>query len=203
MACWIKRYSFWFFVFASIIVAVVSLNAADIALFSCVPVTRADAALVLGSSVYGGSPSPIFKGRLDTAVDLYKHEVVYSILISGGATREGEPSEAYAGAQYVVGQGVSGTDVILESEARSTQDNLRFGASELARRGLKSWVVVSDPYHLRRAQMLVEDQGMAFQCVAVPHSSRNSISFLFDESRKLLLIRIARMVRWIAPPGKN
>jgi vancomycin permeability regulator SanA len=194
---WIKRYSFWLVVALSVFTAVLCINAADIALLTCAPVAKADAALVLGSSVQNGEPSPIFKGRLDTALDLYKRGIVSEIMVSGGVTREGEPSEAQAGAQYLLGKGVRPTHIVRENAARSTHENIALGTSVLSGLGLKSWIVVSDPYHLRRAQMLAEDMGMPFDCVAVPQSSRTSFSFLMDESRKVILMRLARIMRWI------
>ena len=197
MTWWIKRYSFWLVVALSVFTAVLCINAADIALLTCAPVAKADAALVLGSSVQNGEPSPIFKGRLDTAVDLYKRGVVSEIMVSGGVTREGEPSEAQAGAQYLLGKGVPPAHIVRENAARSTHDNIALGTSVLSGLGLKSWIVVSDPYHLRRAQMLAEDMGIPFDCVAVPQSSRTSFSFLMDESRKVILMRLARIMRWI------
>jgi len=194
---WIKRYSFWLVVALSVFTAVLCINAADIALLTCAPVARADAALVLGSSVQNGEPSPIFKGRLDTAFDLYKRGIVSEIMVSGGVTREGEPSEAEAGAQYLLGKGVPQTHIVRENAARSTHENIALGTSVLSGLGLKSWIVVSDPYHLRRAQMLAEDMDIPFDCVAVPQSSRTSFSFLMDEARKVILMRLARILRWI------
>ena len=175
------------------------INAADIALFTCAPVTKVDAALVLGSSVNSGAPSPIFKGRLDTAFDLYDRVIFSLIIVSDGVTREGEPSEAQAGVQYLLGKGVPPTHIVRENAARSTYENIALGTSVLSGLGLKSWIVVSDPYHLRRTQMLSEDMGIPFDCVAVPQSSRTSFLFLMDASRKVILMRLARIMRWIHP----
>ena len=183
----------------SVLSAVLCINAADIALFTCAPVTKVDAALVLGSSVNSGAPSPIFKGRLDTAFDLYDRAIFSLIVVSGGVIREGEPSEAQAGVQYLLGKGVPPTHIVRENAARSTYENIALGTSVLSGLGLKSWIVVSDPYHLRRAQMLSEDMGIPFDCVAVPQSSRTSFLFLMDESRKVILMRLARIMRWIHP----
>jgi hypothetical protein len=47
--------------------------------------------------------------------------------------------------------------------------------------------------------MLSEDMGIPFDCVAVPQSSRTSFLFLMDESRKVILMRLARIMRWIQP----
>lgn len=197
MTRWIKRFAFWLIVVVSVLAALLCINAADIALFTCAPVSKADAALVLGTSVQNGAPSPIFRGRLNTALDLYKRGIVSVIIVSGGMTTEGEPAEAEAGARYLYDHGVSQAHVVLEPSARSTHDNIFIGGSVLSGLGLKSWIVVSDPYHLRRAEMLVDDLGIPFDCVAVPQSSRSSFSFLVAESRKVLLMRLARAMRWL------
>ena len=201
MTQWIKRYAFWLLIILSVLAAVLCINAADIALFTCAPVAKADAALVLGSSVQNGEPSPIFTGRLDTAIVLYNRGIVSEIMVSGGVTREGEPSEAQAGAEYLMGKGVPQAHIVREDAARSTHDNIALGTSALSELGLKSWIVVSDPYHLRRAEMLAEDMGIPFDCVAVPQSSRTSFSFLMDESRKVFLMRMVRILRWLQTRG--
>jgi uncharacterized SAM-binding protein YcdF (DUF218 family) len=171
----------------------VCANAVDVALHSCEPVPRADAALVLGARVIRGEPSAIFRGRLTTAAELFHEGVVSTVVVSGAARSVGEISEAEAGARFLASLGVPPTQVIQESEARNTHDNLALGARELERRGARTWVVVSDHYHLRRAELLSREEGLPFACVASRHQRWFNPSLLFREVVKVIVLRI----RWV------
>ena len=45
---------------------------------------RSDAIVVLGAAQYNGTPSPVFKARLDHAADLYDEHVAPLIVVTGG-----------------------------------------------------------------------------------------------------------------------
>lgn len=169
------------------------INTADVVFHSCEPVPRADAALVLGSSVIRGEPSSLFKGRLITAAELYHEGVVSTVVVSGAARSVGEISEAEAGARFLEALGVLPAQVIQESQARNTHDNLVLGARELERNGARTWIVVSDHYHLRRAEILSREEGLPFACVASRHQGLFSPLFLFREVTKVTVLRI----RWV------
>ena len=94
------------------------INAVDVASYTCAPVSRADAALVLGSSVTSGEPSPIFKARLDIAAELFHKHTVSAVIVSGGAFSEGELSEAEGGERYLRTLGVPPDRIFQEPQAR-------------------------------------------------------------------------------------
>lgn len=174
------------------------INAVDVALHSCEPVRRADAALVLGAGVVRGEPSAIFKGRLTTAAELFHEGVVSTVVVSGAARSNGESSEAEAGARFLQAVGVPSTQVIQESQARNTHDNLVLGAQALERNGARTWIVVSDHYHLRRAELLSRDAGLPFACVASRHQRSFNPRFLFREVTKVIILRIRWALRKVA-----
>ena len=65
------------------------LTAVSIISFSEKDETRpADAAIVLGASVYDNSPSPVFCERINHAVDLYNDGYVETIIMTGGVGEE-------------------------------------------------------------------------------------------------------------------
>ncbi len=173
---------------------VIFMNAVDIAWHSCAPVVHADAALVLGSAVMRGEPSPVFKGRLATAAELLKSGVVSSLMVSGGAFSEGELSEAEGGARYLRRLGIRADVILLETRARNTRENLVLGAREFSRAGIRTWVVVSDRYHLRRAELLARELGVPFACVEVRTTDTSNLSFLFSEARKVMFMRMSWLI---------
>ena len=174
---------------------VVLMNAVDIAVHTCAPTARADAALVLGSTVTRGEPSPIFRARLTTAADLFRNGVVSFIVVSGGATADGEVSEAEGGAAYLQRVGVPMDRILQEREARSTRENLVFGAQVLRNAGAARWLVVSDRYHLRRAELLAREVGVPFVCVAAPDRGAAELPFLVSEACKVLFMRMMWLIR--------
>ncbi len=177
---------------------VVLINAVDIAVHTCAPTARADAALVLGSTVTRGEPSPIFQARLTTAADLFRNGVVSFIVVSGGVTADGEVSEAEGGAAYLQRVGVPMDRILQEREARSTRENLVFGAQVLRNAGAARWLVVSDRYHLRRAELLAREVGVPFVCVAAPDRGAAELPFLVSEARKVLFMRMMWLIRRVS-----
>ena len=169
---------------------VVMINGVDIALHTCAPVSRSDAALVLGSTVREGEPSPIFQARLTTAAGLFQKGVVSRLVVSGAVTSDGEVSEAEGGATYLQRLGVPADRIVQEREARSTRENLAFGAEVLRRTGARTWIVVSDRFHLRRAELLARELGIPFACVSAPDRGASEIPFLASEARKVLFMRM-------------
>ena len=177
---------------------VVVINGVDIALHTCAPVSRADAALVLGSTVRGGEPSPIFQRRLTTAAVLFQKGVVSRLVVSGAVTSDGEVSEAESGATYLQRLGVPADRIVQEREARSTRENLAFGAEALRRTGSRTWIVVSDRFHLRRAELLARELGIPFACVSAPDRGASEALFLASEARKVLYMRMMWLIRRVA-----
>ena len=56
----------------------------------------ADAAVVLGAAVWTKEPSPVFKERINHAVNLYRKGRVRKLIFTGGQGNPGEPTEASA-----------------------------------------------------------------------------------------------------------
>ncbi len=57
--------------------------------------TQADAAIVLGAAVWGEEPSPVFRERINHAINLYKNQDVNKIIFTGGVGESNEPAEFY------------------------------------------------------------------------------------------------------------
>jgi uncharacterized SAM-binding protein YcdF (DUF218 family) len=193
-----RKTLFWLGYLCLTLGVVVMINGVDIALHTCAPVSRADAALVLGSTVRGGEPSPVFQARLTTAADLFQKGVVSRLVVSGASTSDGEVSEAESGATFLQLLGVPADRIVQEREARSTRDNLAFGGEVLRLSGARTWIVVSDRFHLRRAELLARELGIPFACVSAPDRGASEFPFLASEARKVLYMRIMWLIRWVA-----
>ena len=142
------------------------------------PDATADAAVVLGAAVWGDEPSPVFAARLDHAVDLYRAGRVRRVLLTGGAA-PGGAAESAVGRAYAVQRGVLAADVAAEDRSRTTWQNLvclrdTLASSARPSGALPSVLVVSDPYHLRRAVSMARDLGFDARPAPAPSTRYRS-----------------------------
>jgi uncharacterized SAM-binding protein YcdF (DUF218 family) len=163
---WPRRHPVWTVL---LVVAVVCLGTI---VFSAITVWRAahhdgaadhdhaDAIVVLGAAQYDGVPSPLFKGRLDHAVLLWNQGRA-DLLITVGSKQAGDRhTEAEAGADYVVEQGVPADQVLPIAIGHTTYQSLQAATNEMQRRGMRSAFLVSDPWHNARIQAMASDLGI-------------------------------------------
>jgi len=117
------------------------------------PPQRADAIVVFAGGV--GETGRAGGGaleRLKQAVDLYKAGYARSVILSSGyvyTLHEAEVMRASA-----IDEGVPASAIILEERASNTYQNVRFVDEMLRARGWKRVLLVSSPYHMRRALMV-------------------------------------------------
>ena len=121
---------------------------------------RADVILVLGAAEYSGRPSPVFRARLDHALELYRRGLAPRIMTTGGAGGDPVFTEGGVGRSYLIGQGVPSERIVVESEAGSTAELTAMAAEIMHRMGLRSVIVVSDGYHIYRAKRMLNFAGM-------------------------------------------
>jgi uncharacterized SAM-binding protein YcdF (DUF218 family) len=117
----------------------------------------ADAAIVLGAAAWGNRPSPVLRERVNQAIRLYRQGLVGAIILTGGQGNPDEPAEAEVARRYALAQGVPESALLLESHSTNTFENLSNARAVAAQNGLDSFLVVSTPYHMRRAMALADD----------------------------------------------
>ncbi len=121
----------------------------------------ARAAVVLGAAQYNGTPSPVLRGRLDHAAALYLNDTVDIIVVTGGGQEADITTEAKAAYDYLrTNVGISDDRLRLEVDGTSTFEQLAATARFLDSEGISEVVIVTDPYHARRAQLVAEEVGM-------------------------------------------
>ena len=104
-------------------------------------------AIVFGAGLYrDGSPTPVLRDRVATAVDLYLNGKVEKLLMSGNVSRgHNEPG---AMRTYALGLGIPDQDIILDDEGLRTYDTC-YRARDIY--GLDSAILVTQAFHLPRA----------------------------------------------------
>ena len=122
--------------------------------------TRPAAAIVVfGAAEYNGRPSPVFKARLDHALDLYRKQIA-PLVITTGASKDAKFTEGAVGRDYLIAEGVPETAVIAETQSTDTSDQAQRVASILKKNGLNDCVAVSDGYHMFRIKQMMAREGI-------------------------------------------
>lgn len=123
-------------------------------------VERADIIIVLGAAQYNGTPSPVFQGRLDHGILLFQQGRADRVMVVGGKAPGDSTTEAQAGRDYLVSQGIPATAALAEPVGRTTYESLVGAARYMQRHGMNSAFLVSDPWHNARIKRMASDLGI-------------------------------------------
>jgi len=136
----------------------------------------ADAAVVLGAAVWTMDPSPVFKERINHAINLYRKGRVRKLIFTGGQGNPGEPTEASAARDYALQSGVPASDILIEEKSHTTYENIIY-AKELAdAHEIHNVLIVSDPLHMKRAMTMAEDAGLVAEASPTPSTRYQGLS---------------------------
>ncbi|WP_406944664.1 YdcF family protein [Halobacillus sp. SY10] len=137
--------------------------------------SEADAAIVLGAAQWNGKPSPVFEGRLKQGIELYKEEQVEYLILTGGKSEQAASSEAEVGKDYAMDHGVKEEDILFEDRSLITEDNLSNAKEVSHEKGIRSFLIVSDQFHLKRAVAMAEKLDMEVEGVPTEYSAYKSM----------------------------
>ena len=127
--------------------------------------------LVPGKRLREGRVDADFGGRLSRVASLWRDSSA-PIFLSGGVTDSSGVSEARAGRDVLLQQGVDGGQVVLEERARHSFENLLFVRDMLP--GLRRGVIVSSRYHLPRLCLMARELGLEVVPAAVEPVAQRS-----------------------------
>ena len=133
-----------------------------------------DVIAVLGAAEYNGRPSPVFVGRLEHALLLYQEGFSGQVLVLGAKQPGDVTTEAEAGRQWLISEGMPDTTVAALPVGNDTLESIRAAASYMRQRGYRSVFLVSDPWHNLRIRRMARDQGLVAYVSATWHSAAKS-----------------------------
>lgn len=128
------------------------------------------AIVVLGAAQYDGRPSPQLGARLDHAVTLWEAGVAPVVMVTGGKQPDDRFTEAEAGRRYLAARGVPDDAILMEDVGRTTYESLESAAEILLAGDLDEVVLVSDPFHMKRSQLIAGGFGLDARVSATPSS---------------------------------
>ncbi|MDE4083842.1 YdcF family protein [Planococcus maritimus] len=123
-------------------------------------VIQADAAIVLGTKVIGGEPSPVLEQRIRHAIDLYEAGYVEKIIFTGGITDGADLAESVVSRDFAIRNNIPEEDILIETQSLITEENFLFAGEVAEENDLSSFLVVSDPLHMKRALLMAEHAGI-------------------------------------------
>lgn len=145
----------------------------------------AECAIVLGAAAWHDKPSPVLRERLNHAVTLFKNRRIKFLILTGGYGKGAEFSESEVGLEYCVAQGIPRENIRVERESLNTIDNLREAQTIMKDEGWVTALLISDPWHLKRARRMASDIDLKVYVSATPSSRFQSFGarskFLFGE----------------------
>ena len=126
-----------------------------------------DFVIILGSKVRNdGTLTPLLKARVDKAIEFAKEQKEKSgkrivFVPSGGKGQDEVISEAEAMKNYLIENGVSPEDIIIENQSTSTKQNMRFSKDKIDEINDEGKIIFSTTnYHVFRSGVIANNEGI-------------------------------------------
>ena len=127
----------------------------------------ADAIVVLAGGVgESGQPGQGYEERVAYAVDLYKSNLAPQIVLASGYTYRFQETQVMRALARSLG--VPDDVILLEPRGRNTYEQAREVVAVLHQRRARSALLVSSPYHMRRALLVFQRQGEEIRWISTP-----------------------------------
>jgi uncharacterized SAM-binding protein YcdF (DUF218 family) len=188
----VRRFLFGFLLGAISIVAVLVgighwLDVAD-------PLAKADAIVAISGDT---------GARAETAIALWKQGYAPLLIFSGGSSDPESVASAELMKRAAVAAGVPATAIAVEGAAATTEENAERVAELMKARGLVSAILVTSPYHQRRAAILFEREfgraALTFRNHPVDDPAWDpNLWWTSDPSRSLTLLELAKLGALVA-----
>ena len=146
------------FIFAVGILVFALVEGMILSRFSSDGQNGADYLIVLGAQWREDGPSYLLKKRLDQALEYLEENPQTRVIVSGGQGSNEPVSEAEGMYGYLVEAGIRPERILLETESKSTRENLAFSGELLDKAGDRV-VIVTNNFHVFRAVKIAEKLG--------------------------------------------
>lgn len=154
-------------------------------------IRSADVIVVLGAAQFDGRPSDALKARLIETKRIYSLGLAQSIITVGGGAPGDRTTEAASSRYWLITHGIKKEVITIIAKGRDTLVSTQSYVAEMKRRGLRSVIIVTDPYHCLRAMTMANDLGVTSTCSPVrtgPNSlAQSNIRYLIRETAAYLV----------------
>ena len=149
----------------------------------------ASAIIVMGAAQWNGVPSPVLKGRLDRAFELFSQGEAPVIVVTGGKQAGDAVTQGYSGFKYLRALGVPESAIRIEVEGTNSFEEL--SASSVIVRdagGSNTVLIVTDPYHALRVTSIADELGL--RASVSPTDADSTFQELFRETVAVAIGRV-------------
>lgn len=144
-------------------------------------------AILFGARVKeSGVPSLALKYRLDAAIEYLNDYPTVNVIVSGGQGDDEPISEAAFMENYLVENGIEQDRILKEDQSTSTYENIVFSMKLLPEEVTQVTLISSD-FHLKRAQVLADKQGLKTDVVAA--DTPNSVEEMMRLRERAALLK--------------
>lgn len=157
-----------------------------------------DAIIVLGAAQYNGRPTDVFEARLQHTLDLYNQGYADWIIVTGGKAEGDMFTEADTAETWLLNRGVPENAILKETVGRDTWQNMTGARDASAPYDIESVLIVSDGFHLFRAERMANAVGFTAYTSPAPDSpirpwSGGEFSYVIRETVAV----IVQIPRWL------
>ena len=160
--------------------------------------SAASAIVVMGAAQWNGVPSPVLRGRLDHAADLYERGVAPVIIVTGGKQAGDRVTQGYSGYEYLRSKGVPDQAIKVEVDGTNSFEELSASSVIVRQGGLGNRIlIVTDPYHALRTESIAGELGL--DAHVSPTQTNSSMGQLVRETGAVAigrLISFRRLSAW-------
>jgi uncharacterized SAM-binding protein YcdF (DUF218 family) len=160
----------------------------------------ADAIVILGAGTrHDGTPSHSHARRIRHALALYAQGYAPRLICTGGYTQRHPVSEGEACAAMLRAHGVPEHAIFYESHSRNTEENALYVYQIMAANGWQHALLVSDSYHLFRAEAMFRAHSLTVSSSPAQLSSgalpwQSVIRNMFRETAAFIWWQVRRLI---------
>ena len=138
---------------------------------------NADVIVVLGAAQLNGRPGEVLEARLTEAKRIYELGLAPHIITVGAGAPGDRTTEAASGKYWLTNNGVKSKKVTSLAVGRDTWVETQNYVKFMKLKKMQDVIIVTDPFHCRRAMTMANDLGVVATCSPVktgPNALANS-----------------------------
>jgi len=147
---------------------------------------KGDVIVVLGAAQLNGRPGEVLEARLEEAKRIYDLGLAPHIITVGAGAPGDRTTEAASGKYWLSTNGIKSKKITALEVGRDTWVSTENYVKFMKVKKMKNVIIVTDPFHCRRAMTMANDLGAVASCSPVK-SGPNTL----ENSGKRYLIREA------------
>jgi len=128
---------------------------------------EADVIVVLGAAQLNGRPGEVLQARLDEAKRIYELGLAPHIITVGAGAPGDRTTEAASGKYWLSTHGIKSKNISALEVGRDTWVSTENYVKFMKLKNLQDVIIVTDPFHCRRAMTMANDLGVVATCSPV------------------------------------